>query len=81
MRPLRVALGPGESPNAIALVGPAGGELFEACAVVVGVVEAWRDGAAEQRELAVCDEARTLPGSGGDKHLDVLTRLQIVSKG
>jgi hypothetical protein len=40
---------------------------------VIGEVEAGSDGASEERNLAVADEASALPDSGGDDDLDVLT--------
>lgn len=47
---------------------------------VVGEVKAGRHRAAEEGDLALAEEARALPDSGGDDELDVLSRLQIGSK-
>ena len=78
---IRLDSGAGKGADAVGLVGPVGGKFIIRGIVVVGVIEAGGDGATEESEPAVADEAHALPDSGGDENLDVLGGEQIVSKG
>jgi hypothetical protein len=59
------------------VVGPSGSQFFVARISIVGVIEAGDDGAPEESELALADEPRALPYSGGNEDLDLVTGEQI----
>lgn len=57
-----------------------GDEVGGGSVLVVGEIEAGGDGAAEEGDLAVAEEASALPDAGGNGELDVVACLQIWSK-
>jgi len=60
------------------LDGPPGCQFFVACIAIVRVIKSWDDGAPEEGELAIANEARALPYSGGNQDLDLLPGEQVV---